>query len=451
MLSELIDFLGSLHPLIVHLPIGILLMTIGIDFIMRNRNNSTVDKIVTFGWFLSFLSGFWAALFGWFLGDNNYYFESQISIHRWGGIAFVGLCFFVWILRYLNFKYSTTFTHLFNLTAMVLITITGHYGGEMTHGQNYLINNLPFVTQEKTTHISEEKRAAVDSLFVFEDLVYPVLEEKCMACHNQKQSYGGLNMTSFEALLKGGNSGVGIQKGMPYKSLIYKRVSFPQDHPKFMPPAGVPLSYDQIATLEWWIDNGAEKQIPVTAVRKDPKIQRLMELQYGLDLREKSYLETLTLTPPAPSDLEAINGEKFSWRFINPEESFLDVKFTQKKIENADLVNIQQVKNNVTWLTLTDCRLTDNQLIYLANFPNLTRLKLQKNPMVTNKGIEALRALENLNQLNLYGTRINDAVFATLGQMKNLKKLFLWNTRVTPAGIESFKAQHPEVEIIAGL
>ena len=71
--------------------------------------------------------------------------------------------------------------------------------------------------------------------------------------------------------------------------------------------------------------------------------------------------------------------------------------------------------------------------------------------MVTNKGIEALQELENLSQLNLYGTRINDAAFATLGQMKSLEKLFLWNTRVTAKGIAAFKAQHPDIEVIAGL
>jgi hypothetical protein len=71
--------------------------------------------------------------------------------------------------------------------------------------------------------------------------------------------------------------------------------------------------------------------------------------------------------------------------------------------------------------------------------------------MLTNKGIEALQDLENLSQLNLYGTRINDAAFTTLGQMKSLEKLFLWNTRVTAKGIAAFKAQHPDIEVIAGL
>jgi hypothetical protein len=39
----------------------------------------------------------------------------------------------------------------------------------------------------------------------------------------------------------------------------------------------------------------------------------------------------------------------------------------------------------------------------------------------------------------------------TLGQMQSLKKLFLWNTRITPKAIADFKAQHPDIEVVAGL
>ena len=451
MLIEFLDFLGSLHPLIVHLPIGIVLLTIAIDVFMRNKNNS-VHRVITMGWFFSFFSGLLAALFGWFLGDNGYYFESQINIHRWSGVAFVGLCFIIWVLRYINFRFSKSFNRSINLTTILLLMITGHFGGEMTHGQNYLFENLPYVQKKiSVIPLSEAKHSETDSLFVYEDLVYPVLEEKCMACHNQKMTYGGLNMSALESMVKGGTSGAGIQKGNPYKSLIYKRVSFPHDHPKFMPPAGVPLSYDQVATLEWWIDNGAEKQMPVTLVRNDAKIQRLMELQYGLDLREKSFLETLALASPTPEELKTIQGEEYIWRFLNPEQSFLDLKFTKKEIKTNDLLKIQPIKKNVTWLNLTDCMLNDNHLSYLSDFPNLTRLKIQKNPLVTNKGIEALQNLENLTELNLYGTRISNAALNTLGQMESLKKLFLWNTRITAKAIADFKVQHPEIEVISGL
>ena len=450
MLIEFLDFLGSLHPLIVHLPIGIILLTIAIDVFMRNKNNS-VQRVITMGWFFSFFSGLLAALFGWFLGDNGYYFESQIDIHKWSGIAFVSICFIIWLLRYINFRFTKSFNRSVNLTSIILLTITGHFGGEMTHGQNYLFENLPY-TQKKisVTTLSETKRSNNDSLFVYEDLIHPVLEEKCIACHNQNLASGGLNMSSVENMIKGGNSGVGIKNGNPFKSLIYKRVSFPHDHPKFMPPTGVPLSYDQIATLEWWIDNGAEKQMPVTLTRNDSKTLRLMELQYGLDLREKTYLETLSLSSPSQEDLKSIEGEEYIWRFLNPEQSFLDLKFTKKKIEINDLLKVQPIKNNITWLNLADCMLNDNHLSYISNFPNLTRLKIQKNPLVTNKGIEALQKLEHLTELNLYGTRVSNNTLITLGQMKSLKKLFVWNTRITDKDITDFKALHPDVEVIAG-
>ena len=450
MLIELLDFLGSLHPLIVHLPIGIVLLTIAIDVFMRNKNNS-VQRVITMGWFFSFFSGLLAAIFGWFLGDNGYYLESQINIHKWSGIAFVSICFILWLLRYTNFRFSKSFNRSVNLTSIILLMITGHFGGEMTHGQNYLFENLPYTKKKiSVTTLSESKRSNNDSLFVYEDLIHPVMEEKCIACHNQNLASGGLNMSSIESMIKGGNSGAGIQNGNPFESLIYKRVSFPHDHPKFMPPTGVPLSYDQIATLEWWIDNGAKKQMPVTLTRNDPKTLRFMELKYGLDLREKTYLETLTLSSPSHEQLKSIEGEEYIWRFLNPEQSFLDLKFTKKKIEINDLLKVQSIKNNITWLNLADCMLNDNHLSYISNFPNLTRLKIQKNPLVTNKGIEALQKLEHLTELNLYGTRVTNNTLITLGQMKSLKKLFVWNTRITDKDIADFKALHPDVEVIAG-
>jgi len=162
-------------------------------------------------------------------------------------------------------------------------------------------------------------------------------------------------------------------------------------------------------------------------------------------------LETLKLPALSSDDLNGLNGEKYIWRFLNAEESFLDVKFTAKTIQKVDLLKMQKVKENVTWLNLADCMLSDELLSDISSFPNLTRLKIQKNPLVTDKGIKALLGMENLSELNLYGTRVTDAAFTTLGQMTALKKLFLWNTRVTAAGIKAFKAQHPEIEVIAGL
>ena len=103
MVLEIFEFLGSLHPLVVHLPIGFIILTLLVNILIKTKNNS-VKRIITIGWFFTFISGGIAALFGWFLSDNNYYLESQINIHKWSGIAFVILTFLVWILRALNFN-----------------------------------------------------------------------------------------------------------------------------------------------------------------------------------------------------------------------------------------------------------------------------------------------------------------------------------------------------------
>tara|TARA_A100001015_G_scaffold71405_2_gene79107 strand:- start:1975 stop:3327 length:1353 start_codon:yes stop_codon:yes gene_type:complete len=450
MTSEIFEFLGSLHPLLVHLPIGFILLTFLVDIFIKKKNNA-VKGVITLGWFFSFLSGAIATLFGWFLGSNNYYFESQIDIHKWSGIAFVGIAFIIWLLRFLNFHFSRFFSRFINLTVLILVLVTSHYGGEMTHGKGYLLKNLPYVKKELNQKILlADKDNPLDSLYVYEDMIYPVLEEKCIACHNQNNTYGGLNMTAYESLIKGGNNGTGIMKGNPYQSAIFKRVNLSQNHPKFMPPSGTPMNYDEVAILHWWIDNGAKRKIPLVKFRNDNSIRKLVEEKYQLDLKEKSYLETLKLSVVPDEKLKLLNEEKFQWRFLTNENSLLDLKFTAKKISVNDLKSLDQIGEHIAWLNLSDCQLTDDMLSHFSKFTNLTRLRIQKNRL-TDKGIKFLNDLENINELNLYGTRITDASLEVFSQMKGLKKIFLWNTRVSANGIKSFKSLNPAIEIITGL
>ncbi len=450
MVLEIFEFLGSLHPLVVHLPIGFIILTILVDILIKTKNNS-VKRIITIGWFFSFISGGIAALFGWFLGDNNYYLESQINIHKWSGIAFLVLTFLIWLLRALNFNLNKSFNRISNFAVLILILITGHYGGEMTHGKGYLMKGLPFINQNKIPTVFLSKKVnSPDSIYVFEDLIYPVFQEKCIACHNEKQEYGGLNMSKYENIIKGGNSGLGIQKGNPYKSLIYKRVSMSQSESNFMPPAGTPLSFDQVAVLKWWIDNGAKLKTPLTKLRNDENIRSLVEENYKLDLREKSYIETLNLAPIDENKLEVFREEKYHWRFLDGKKSLLDVKFIGKNITRNDIELLTKLKDHVIWLNLSNCQLKDELLSFLSQFPNLTRLRIQNNNL-TDKCIIYTMDIKNLRELNIYGTQVTDASFNIFSKMKKLEKIFLWNSKVTPLGIQKFKTQNPAIEIISGL
>ncbi|MEX2302450.1 MAG: PSD1 and planctomycete cytochrome C domain-containing protein [Bryobacterales bacterium] len=88
----------------------------------------------------------------------------------------------------------------------------------------------------------------------FENSVRPVLAKNCFACHSETKM-GGLQMTSRELLLTGGNSGPAISPGHPEQSLLLQAVR--QTHERLkMPPSGK-LEDEQIAALARWVQEGA--------------------------------------------------------------------------------------------------------------------------------------------------------------------------------------------------
>ena len=78
---------------------------------------------------------------------------------------------------------------------------------------------------------------------------------------------------------------------------------------------------------------------------------------------------------------------------------------------------------------------------------NLTRLSLQKNPLETN----ALYSLTNLNHLevlNLHSTQVDNRIFDLLQSISSLKKVFLWDTKVSSTQLKNKLAQFDKIEII---
>ena len=265
-----------------------------------------------------------------------------------------------------------------------------------------------------------------------------------------KRSGVVMDRDTYDNLIRGGNNGHGIHKGNPYGSLIFKRVSMSQNEAKFMPPAGTPLSFDQVAVLKWWIDNGAKLKVPLTKLRNDENIRSLVEEKYRLDLREKSYIETLKLAPVDQNQLEVLDKGKYQWRFLNSEKSLLDIKFIGKKITFNDIELLLKLKEHVIWLNLSNCQLKDDMLSIISEFENLTRLRVQKNN-ITDKCIPYLKDVNNLKELNFYDTLITDNSFEVLTNLESLEKIFLWKSKVSTLGIEKFKSQKPKIEVITGL
>ncbi len=102
---------------------------------------------------------------------------------------------------------------------------------------------------------------------LFDDEIQPLLEARCLGCHNAKSPSGGLSLTSRDALVSGGNRGAAIEPGDSEASLLIQAIR--QSGDLKMPP-GPPLSADDQALLARWIDSGADWGAAASSAEQGP-------------------------------------------------------------------------------------------------------------------------------------------------------------------------------------
>lgn len=117
-----------------------------------------------------------------------------------------------------------------------------------------LLVAAPLLAAEKTT---------------YQDHALPVLRQRCGNCHNADKKVGGLDVTSYAAIMQGGGSGEVLASGNASGSYLF-RVANHDDEPK-MPPDSPPIPEAERQLLRAWIDGGlleTKGSIAVVAAKK---------------------------------------------------------------------------------------------------------------------------------------------------------------------------------------
>ncbi|MCI0700477.1 MAG: PSD1 and planctomycete cytochrome C domain-containing protein [Planctomycetia bacterium] len=109
-------------------------------------------------------------------------------------------------------------------------------------------------------------RAADPAVDFFEKNVRPVLVEKCLSCHADKEK-GGLRLDTRAGVLKGGERGAVVVPGKPKESRLLTAIRHTDEDLK-MPPSGK-LPAREIAALEKWIELGVPWPEKVTLAAPD--------------------------------------------------------------------------------------------------------------------------------------------------------------------------------------
>ncbi len=449
---DLTGFLGRFHPVVVHLPIGILFLVIALEFLRDKLNitSGTISWILIAGAMTAAIS----AALGWLLAEGGGYGGDTLFWHRWLGISVAVIALLAWWINVYG-KFSSVWVYKGMLIALaVIIAITGHLGGTLTHGPTYLLEYAPAgLSRLLGGGAQQEVQLASDpdSVLVFDHLIKPILDSRCVECHNADKKKGDLNLESVEAMLEGGDGGEVIQPGLALESELFKRITLPVDHKKFMPADGnAPLNYHQIQLIGWWLDAGADLESSVLQTGVPEEIRFVLAQNYGLDSDPKPYVERAFVPPANTEILEKLQTAGFFAQPLASNNNFIEIK--KKKtapVEKQSLALLSSVAEQVAWLTLSEADLQDEDLSVLSELENLTMLRLDNNP-ISDAGIKSIAGLAHLESLNLYATGITGESLEVFQSLPSLKKLFLWQTAITPEQVTGIEEALPEVDIDFG-
>lgn len=435
-LSAISTYLGHLHPLVVHLPIGFLLLAVFFQLISYWPRWSFLKNAVSITLLVGFLSSVVACIFGFLLagsGDYDYY---QLIHHRNSGILLAILSGLLYLLTLSSV--TTRFqipTKLFSFLLIVMAGImsySGHQGAGLTHGADYL--NLQILTKKERVPPTN-----VDEAYIYEDVVQPILESKCGSCHQGGKRKGGLSMLELKYLLKGGKTGPAVVPGHLNESELILRISLNPSDEKFMPTDGKPpLTNEEATIIRWWIEKGmAVEGQKMRELKETQSIKPL--ISYNLKLGElqtesDAAGDSTTVNPAIPASvdtiaIESLRAKGVVVRVMLQHPAMLDLTFPAGKGITLTTVNedLRKIAKNTIWLNLSGNALTEKDLAVLSSFSNLEKIRLDKNP-VSDGIVDVVANLKNLQSINLSETKLSKNGLTKLISSSSAKRIYCWGT-----------------------
>ncbi|WP_411273479.1 c-type cytochrome domain-containing protein [Daejeonella sp.] len=448
MLSSLIEFPGRFHPVLVHLPIGVLFVAILLIWLSEKEQYSIslplLKVVVLFG----VLSAFAACVTGYLLSNSGDYDGDLIDWHMWMGLGVLAVSVFLYVqVAYSTFKISQK---VLGLALFILIGVTGHLGGSLTHGADYLSFSL---TASADTSGIIKPIANVQEANAYAAVIQPMLTTKCYGCHGPNKQKGGFRMDSPASLMKGGKKGVNIVPGKADESELVKRLLLPAEDKKHMAPKEKPqLDEKQIAMIAWWIDQGASFDKKVKDLPQTEKINLyLLALQSAAPKKEA--LATIPQKTVEAADnklLTALDARGVVILPVAKNSNYLMASFvTSTEITDADLRLLLPLKEQLIWLKLGRAPVTDASLTIIGQCTGLTVLHLN-NTLITDQGLASLKTLSRLNTLNLVGTKVTEEGLKQLQGLKQLRFLYLYQTQVNRRYWSVLEGMFPKTRIDSG-
>lgn len=421
--------LGRMHPLVLHFPLVVLILYSLWVMIVRKPdspawNEGLADSLLVIGTVTAAV----AAFSGFVLSHEEGYESDTLLWHKWLGIA-ISIAAVVWYGARKSLLPWTIGAKVVAGAFLILLFVGGHLGGNLTHGEDFLIFPLG-PSAEPAQHVAFEEAK------VYEHVVKPVIEQKCLSCHNEEKSKGGLQMQTEALLKKGGKGGVLWDTTKADLGLLITRLHLPLDDKKHMPPRGkVQLTEEEVVLLAAWVKSGSRFDQLVSSLPPQNSIYSYAQNVLGGDRTEEQY----TFSAASADEVKKLNT---NYRLIKPLSAgspALFVNFYNRaNFKSQDIEGLLPLKDQIVSMDLSKMPVKDEDLKVLAKFPELRRLILNFTD-ITGGNLTELKKLTNLRELSLSGTGITMAHVKSLEGFPALRRVYLWSTGIGPQELETLK------------
>lgn len=416
-IPAIIQAFGRAHPLVLHFPIVLLLLAFLFEILIFSSRQPALKNVADWILLAAAFTSAVAALMGFFLSKEAGYEGNDITIHKWMGIS-CSILSFVWFAFRQMVRRKKVITLTIGSLSSVVLLITGHKGANITHGSDFLL--APVMNQTKTPAVH------LDDAVLYSHLIQPLLEAKCMSCHNSNKAKGELIMETEQLLLKGGKHGRPWDTSAAGLGLMMQRIHLPVDNEEHMPPKGKPqLTEEETRLLHFWIKNGASFTQKVKELPDNDSLRLIASLFLKPDITG-SY----NFSAAEGHTIKELNTE---YRVITPIASgspALAVNFYGiAQFKNDQLKELEKIKNNIVSLHLSKMPVTDEDLKFISQFKNLTNLNISFT-LIKGTGLKYLSGLQQLKQLSLSGTAVQYDHLKFLIPLKKLLSVEIWNTPI---------------------
>ena len=446
----ILAFLGRLHPILVHFPIVLVPLLTVLHLLIQQKGLSSLMPWLQMGWLATLATLVFAVGAGYLLYASGEYGGDLVERHLQGGVVVTVVLIGAYLLTLRQPDASTVSKSV--LIALVIangaLVYTGHQGGALTHGEGFLLDALPRPGEAALLN------KPLEASNVYADLIVPILEAKCMSCHNENKSRGDLLLTSYAAMKAGGKSGKpGVVEGAPDESELFVRVNLPATDDDIMPPEGkAPLSAVEIDMIAWWIAEGASTDKIYGTGPADSllalQIENYLPTLRGAHIRQlrtreefRALLAEFTgVATPLGLNVQ-VDADSDSSLFI------VSVEFPSNiRIDDNTVATLRPFAPYISSLSLVGTEISDDALFHIASMQQLQELYLP-NTAIDGSGIVYLKDLTQLAVLNLSNTELADENVFDIAALSALRTLYVFNTQLEASVEAALKAHRADLDI----